>query len=80
MGYRNLQKALLFALLQPNEELKMLQDKGDLTRLMAVQEDLKTAPFGDVWEEYLRREGKALDGEWYIEVEKYEKEVLSKRI
>ena len=70
---------MLFALLQPNAELKKLQDESNFTKLMAVQEDLKTAPFGEVWEEYLRREGKALDGEWYTEIESYEKEVLEAR-
>ena len=51
-GYRNLQKALLFALLQPNDDLKALQDAGDFTELMVQQEALKTLPFGEVWDEY----------------------------
>ena len=78
-GYRNLQKALLFALLQPNDELKKLQDGGDLTKLMVLQEELKTLPFGEVWDEYCRRCGKPVDGEWFTEIEAYEKEVLEAR-
>ena len=78
-GYRNLQKALLYALLQPAEELKKLQDSGNFTKLMAVQEELKVLPFGDVWEEYLTRCGKPKDGVWFSEIEEYEREVLSKR-
>ena len=78
-GYRNVQKALLSALLQPEAELKKLQDSGNFTKLMAVQEELKVLPFGDVWEEYLRRCGKPADGVWFSEIEKYEREVLSKR-
>ena len=78
-GYRNLQKALLFALLQPNDELKKLQDGGDLTKLMVLQEELKTLPFGEVWDEYCRRCGKPVDGEWFTEIETYEKEVLEAR-
>ena len=35
-GYRNVQKALLFALLQPNDELKAMQDRGDFTKLMVA--------------------------------------------
>ena len=42
-----------------------------------LQEDMKTAPMGDVWNEYLRREGIAAD--YITEVKKYEKEVLNKR-
>ena len=79
LGYRNVQKALLFALLQPNDELKALQDGGNFTKLMVAQEELKTLPFGEVWDEYCRVCGKPLDGEWFSEVERYEKEVLEAR-
>ena len=78
-GFRNLQKALLFALLQPNEMLTKLQNEGDFSQLMVMQEELKCYPFGDVWDEYCRACGKPLDGEWYPEIQKYEKEILSKR-
>ena len=78
-GYRNVQKALLFALLQPNGKLKAMQDADDFTRLMAAQEELKTAPFGEVWDEYCRRCGKPVDGEWFPEIMRYEKEVLEAR-
>ncbi|MBQ1810946.1 MAG: L-rhamnose isomerase [Erysipelotrichaceae bacterium] len=78
-GYRNLQKALLFALLQPTEELKKLQDEQDFTKLMVVQEEFKTLPFEVVWDEYCRSCNKPKDGEWFEEVRRYEKEVLSAR-
>lgn len=78
-GYRNLQKALLYALLQPNEELQKLQDEQNFSKLMVVQEEFKTLPFSDVWNEYCERCGKPKDGEWFDEVERYEREVLSKR-
>lgn len=76
-GLRNVQKALLFALLQPNEKLKELQDNNDMTALMVMQEEMKTAPFGDIWAEYLKRENTPAD--YLTEVRKYENEVLSKR-
>ena len=79
-GFRNMQKALLFALLQPNEELTRLQNEGNFTKLMVMQEELKTFPFGDIWDEYCRSCGKPVDGEWFCEIEKYEAEVLSKRV
>ena len=78
-GFRNLQKSLLFAVLQPNEELKKLQDEGNWTKLMVMQEELKTMPFGEVWNEYCRSCGKPVDGEWFPMVEKYEREVQAKR-
>ncbi len=78
-GYRNLQKALLFALLQPKEELKDLQDEQDFTGLMAVQETFKTLPFEMVWEEYCRSCRKPQDEEVLEEIRRYEREVLSRR-
>ena len=78
-GFRNTQKALLYALLQPNDELKALQDKGQFTRLMVLQEELKTLPFGEIFDEYCRRCGKPADGEWLPQVEEYEKNVLEAR-
>lgn len=78
-GYRNLQKSLLFALLQPYMELKKLQDEGDFSKLMVLQEELKTLPFGEIFDEYCRRCGKPVDGTWYAEIERYEKTVLEAR-
>ena len=76
-GYRNIQKALLFALLEPNAKMQALQEENDITSLMVLQEDMKTAPFGAVWNEYLARENVSVS---YIdEVKKYEKEVLVNR-
>ena len=76
-GVRNVQKALLFALLQPNEDLKLKQDESDFTSLMVMQEELKTAPFGDVWEEFLKRE--KVEKDYLTTVKEYEKEVLVNR-
>ena len=77
-GARNMQKALLYALLSPNAELKALQDAGNYTKLMVLQEEVKTLPFGDIWREYCLRQGvKACD--WFEEVEAYEKKVLANR-
>ena len=79
VGYRNLQKALLFALLQPNETLKAMQDSSCFTALMVIQEEMKTMPFGEIWDEYCRVCGKPLDGEWFQRVQEYEQKVLVNR-
>lgn len=76
-GIRSVQKALLFALLQPNNMLRELQSNNELTELMVLQEELKTAPFGDVWAEYLENE--KIPADYFSEVKEYEKEVLLKR-
>ena len=76
-GVRNLQKALLFALLQPDKQLKKLQDEGNFTEIMYIQEEMKTMPFGDVWEQFLSREG--VPANYLAPIKEYEREVLSKR-
>ena len=76
-GVRNVQKALLFALLTPNEELKKMQDDSNFTEILYLQEEMKLMPLGDVWEEFLSREGVVAN--YFEEVKKYEREVLSKR-
>jgi len=78
-GFRNVQKALLMALLTPNEEFKKLQDEGALTDLLVRQEEIKTMPFGEIWSEYCRRCGVPEDGQWLEKVKQYEKDVLMKR-
>ena len=75
-GVRSVHKALLFALLQPSD-LKKLQDEADFTALMVKSEALKTAPFGDVWNEYLARADVPAD--YLTPVREYEKTVLSVR-
>ena len=77
VGFRNVQKALLMALCTP--DLTAMQNDGNWTEMMVRQEELKTMPFGEVWEQYCRECGAPADGEWFPEVKKYEAEVLSKR-
>ncbi|MDR1795966.1 MAG: L-rhamnose isomerase [Clostridiales Family XIII bacterium] len=79
MGMRNLQKALLEALLTPHEKFAALQDEGRFTELFAAQEALKTMPAGDVWDAACARAGVPLERDWYRELARYEKEVLSRR-
>ncbi len=78
VGARNMQKALLWALLQPNEKLKALQEKAAFTELMVLQEELKTLPFEPIWAEYLARQNQP-GAAWYAEVQAYENKVLKER-
>ncbi len=78
-GFRNVQKALLFALLTPNDELKKAQDEGDFTKVLALSEECKTLPLYDVWEEFCIRNNAPSKNEWYEKIVKYENEVLKLR-
>ena len=76
-GVRSVEKALLYALLEPNKKMKELQNNADFTSLMVMHEELKTMPFGDVWAEYLKETNTPAD--YLAEAKKYEKEVLENR-
>ncbi len=79
LGMRNMQKALLLGLLQPKDTLTALQDARQYTEQLVMQEELKSYPWGDVWEEFCRRERKAANECWMSDVLKYQRDVLSKR-
>ena len=79
VGGRNMQKALLYALLDPSEQLKGYQNAADYTKMLAVSEELKTFPFGDVFDEYCRRVGAPVGFDWLEATDEYEKTVLAKR-
>ena len=79
VGFRSWQKALLSALCTPNAMLAELQDANRMTELMVMQEEIKTLPFGDIWNEYCAQCGVEAGSGWFKEVEKYEQEVLLKR-
>ena len=80
IGMRNFQKALLYALLTPNEALASLQNNDEGTRLMMMQEELKFFPFADVWAKFCADNGVDPTEKWFDEIDKYEKEVLCKRV
>ena len=79
VGTRNAQKALLYALLEPNEQLKSLQDSASFTEKMVRMEQMKTMPFGNIWEHYCELQGVPNDVDWFEEVRRYENDVLLKR-
>ena len=79
LGMRNMQKALLQAMLEPQETLKALQDARQYTEQLVLQEELKAYPWNEVWAEFCRREKKAADECWMADVLKYQRDVLSLR-
>ena len=79
VGTRNMYKALLDALLTPHQALVSMQDRWDFTHIMALREELKTFPMGDVWDEFCRRQNVPVGMDWISETDAYEKNVLSQR-
>ena len=47
---------------------------------MSLREEVKTLPFGDIWNEYCRRQNVPAENEWFPLLKQYEKDVMSKRV
>lgn len=79
IGTRNMIKALLNAMLIPNEKLKQLQDTGNFTERLALMEEFKTYPMGAIWNYYCEKNNVPVEENWLVNVKEYEKVELSKR-
>lgn len=79
IGVRNMQKALLKALLTPIDKMMKIELDGDYTSRLALTEEYKTYPFGAVWDYFCEKNGVPVGTAWLNEVKQYEKDVLSKR-
>ncbi|MEZ5870090.1 MAG: L-rhamnose isomerase [Defluviimonas denitrificans] len=78
IGTRNMQKALLRALLLPQARLKAAEEGLDHTARLLLTEEVKDLPFAAVWAEFCAREdrptGQALIGE----LDRYQAAVASR--
>ena len=79
LGTRATLKALLLALLEPRDMLKSAEEKGDFFERLALFEELKTMPFGAVWDYYCMKNNMPVGTSLIDEIHNYEKDVLSKR-
>jgi L-rhamnose isomerase len=79
IGTRCMLKALLIALLEPTKTLRNLEISGDFTSRLALMEELKTLPFGAIWDYYCSTQNVPVGDQWINEVTEYERIVLSKR-
>ena len=73
IGVRSLQKALLGAMLLPYDSFKQLQDERRFTELLALKEELKLYPIGDVWNQFCETQNVPADLSWLDQVLQYEK-------
>jgi len=79
LGGRAALKAFLLALLLPHERLKRYEEEGDFFARLALIEEMKSLPFGAVWDEHCRRLDVPLDQEIIERVHRYERKVTGKR-
>jgi L-rhamnose isomerase len=79
IGTRCMIKALLLALLEPTATLRQLEAEGNYTARLGMLEELKTLPFGAVWNHYCQNKAVPVGPAWLDEVKRYESEVLARR-
>ena len=79
IGTRATQKCLLSALLEPLTKLREYEDTGRGFQRLALLEEAKTLPFGAVFDWFNYKNGVPVGEAFIPEIEKYEREVTSKR-
>ena len=79
IGTRNIQKALLKAMLEPTDQLKEMENKFDFTSRLVYTEELKDFPYSDVWNYFCLQNGAPVGLDWLTEVRAYEEKVLVER-
>lgn len=72
-------RAVLQALLQPAARLKDFEDSGNFFNRLALQEEVKSFPFGAIWDYYCLSRDVPPAAEWLKDIEHYEKTVLCRR-
>ena len=79
IGTRSMLKALLMAFLEPSARLREFENAEDFTSRLALLEEIKTLPFGAVWDAYCQRQNVPVGDSWIKEIKEYERRVLSLR-
>jgi len=79
VGTRAAKKAFMIALLEPTAKLLEYEENGQNFERLALMEELKTMPFGAVWDYYCLQQGVPAGADYIAEIQKYEKEVLLQR-
>jgi L-rhamnose isomerase len=79
IGLRATRKAILYALLDPSARLRELEEAGRNAARLALMDEMKTMPFGAIWDELCARSRAPIDRRWMNDVDKYEKNVLRHR-
>ncbi|WFB34488.1 L-rhamnose isomerase [Kiritimatiellota bacterium B12222] len=79
LGVRSTRKALLMSMLQPHAKLKELEAAGDFTARLCLLEEIKTLPFGEIWEAFCIQHDCPGESEWLKEIQDYEESEFPQR-
>ena len=79
IGSRATLKCVLLALLEPIESLRKYEAQDMGFERLAMLEELKSMPWGAVWDMYCLQNGVPVGEEYIKDIERYEAEITSKR-
>jgi L-rhamnose isomerase len=79
IGARATLKSILMALLEPREKLQECEKADDNFARLALIEELKTMPFGAVWDYHCLGMDVPVADSWMDEIHRYEKDIIRKR-
>lgn len=79
IGSRATQKSLMQALLEPLAKLREYEANGQGFERLALLEESKSLPWNAVWDMFCLKNNVPVGEEFIAEIQKYEKEVTSKR-
>ena len=79
IGARNTLRALLVALLEPQEMLKQYEIEGDFSSRLALQEELKSMPFSAIWDYYCMQKNVPVGMDFMQIIKEYDTKELSNR-
>ncbi|WGV16172.1 L-rhamnose isomerase [Fuscovulum ytuae] len=78
IGVRNMQKALLRALLLPQDRLKAAEAALDFTQRLALTEELKDLPFAAIWAEHCARADRPTGATLVADLARYQASVAGR--
>ncbi len=79
IGARNTLRALLVALLEPQDILRQYEIEADFSSRLALQEELKSMPFSAVWDYYCMKQNVPIGMDFMNVIKDYEKDEMANR-
>ena len=79
IGTRAAQKCMLRALIEPTAQMRAYELNGQIFQELTLFEEAKVMPWNAVWDMFCLKNNVPVGDGFIPEIEKYEREVLSKR-
>jgi L-rhamnose isomerase len=80
IGARATLKGILLALLEPRSKVLEAENNNDYFTRLAILEEMKSMPFGAVWNYFCLEMGVAAGENWITKIQQYDCDVTKKRV